>query len=277
MRKIVAMIVSNDAFSRAGIRETLSGQNALALLEIVECDPGEDGNEAVKQILESSPDVVVLDLGHISTRGLEVSRKLTRNFPGTRVIVLSSKSTEDDDELFEVMKTGAVAYLRSKQCTPNTLVEIIERATNGEYPINDEIFDRPQLSARVLRQFQDIAAAGRPLGEVAMSLTARESQVLTLIADGNSNKLIAGILGTSEQTVKNHVSTILRKLNANDRAHAVFIAVRDGLISVESNTNAGQVGEGGILDSNYLGNRRRGAPASRMTLRQYLRGRSPTS
>jgi DNA-binding NarL/FixJ family response regulator len=277
MRKIVAMIVSNDAFSRAGIRETLSGQSALAVLDIIECDPGEDGSEAVKQILERSPDVVVLDLGHISARGLEISRKLTRNFPGTKVIVLSSKPTEDDDELFEVMKTGAVAYLRSKQCTPTTLVEMIERATNGEYPINDEIFDRPQLSSRVLRQFQDIAAAGRPLGEVAMSLTTRESQVLTLIADGNSNKLIAGILGTSEQTVKNHVSTILRKLNANDRAHAVFIAVRDGLISVESSTDTGQATEDGSQESRYIGNRPHGTPASKTTLRHYLRGRTPTN
>ena len=110
-----------------------------------------------------------------------------------------------------------------------------------------------------------------------MSLTTRESQVLTLIADGNSNKLIAGILGTSEQTVKNHVSTILRKLNANDRAHAVFIAVRDGLISVESSTDTGQATEDGSQESHYIGNRPHGAPASKTTLRHYLRGRIPTN
>ena len=81
---------------------------------------------------------------------------------------------------------------------------------------------------------------GKPLEDVTAPLTGREVQILTLIAEGNSNKRIADILGISEQTIKNQVSAILRKINANDRAHAVFIALREGLISFQQGREAGQ-------------------------------------
>lgn len=81
----------------------------------------------------------------------------------------------------------------------------------------------------MLRQFQDMASLGE---NIVVPLTQRERQILTYIADGNTNKQIAGILEISEQTIKNHVSAILRKLNANDRAHAVVLAIRRGWISL---------------------------------------------
>lgn len=233
MRRILAMIASDDVFSRSGIRQTLSLQNTPEVLDVVDCDPGEDGSDAIAQITINSPDVVLLDLGHASSQGLELCRKITRNFPGTKVIVISSKPAEDDDELFEAIKGGAVAYLRGKQCTSGELGDAIRRAADGEYPINDSVLSRPELSWRVLREFQEFAAIGKHGADITAPLTAREVQVLTLISEGNSNKQIAGILGTSEQTIKNHVSAVLRKLNANDRAHAVYIAARDGLLSID--------------------------------------------
>jgi two-component system response regulator DegU len=155
---------------------------------------------------------------------------MSRHFRGTRVVMLSGNPYENDDELFEVIKTGAVAYLRSRICSGPELVDTISRASQGEYPINDSVSTRPQVAQRLLRQFQDMASLGKPLEDVTAPLTNREVQILTLIAEGNSNKRIADILGISEQTIKNQVSAILRKINANDRAHAVFIAIRDGLI-----------------------------------------------
>lgn len=237
MRKITLMIVDSQPFFRAGVRQALSQDNNLETMELLECDPGEDGNEAIIQIAANSPDIVLLDIGYPFLSGLELGKKVARTFPGTGVVVLSANPDEDDDELFEVIKIGAVAYLRSKHCSPAELANTIKRASNGEYPINEAVSNKPKVAWRVLRQFQDMASMGRTLEEITTPLTPKEVQILTHIAEGNSNKRIANILGISEQTIKNHVSAILRKLNANDRAHAVFIAIRNGLISIQLDPN----------------------------------------
>jgi DNA-binding NarL/FixJ family response regulator len=90
---------------------------------------------------------------------------------------------------------------------------------------------RPKVAQRVLKQFEDISSMGRAIETVIAPLTRRETQILDYVAEGNTNKQIADILGISEQTIKSHVSAILRKLNANDRAHAVALAIRNGWIS----------------------------------------------
>ena len=236
MRKLVLMIIDSQPFFRAGVRQALSQEDNLAIMDILECDPGDDGNNAITQITANSPDIVLLDIGYPFLNGLELGKKIARSFPGTGVVIISSNPDEDDDELFEVIKIGAVAYLRSKQCSTAELIDTIRRASRGEYPINDSVSGKPKVAWRVLRQFQDMASMGRTIEDITTPLTPKEVQILTHIAEGNSNKRIANILGISEQTIKNHVSAILRKLNANDRAHAVFIAIRNGLISIQLNT-----------------------------------------
>jgi DNA-binding NarL/FixJ family response regulator len=237
MRKITLMIIDSQPFFRAGVRQALSQDGQTEAMDIIECDPGEDGSEAITQIAGNSPDIVLLDIGYPFLSGLELGKKVSRTFPGTGVVVLSANPEEDDDELFEVIKIGAVAYLRSKCCEPSELADMILRASNGEYPINEAVSNKPKVAWKVLKQFQDMASMGRTLEEITSPLTPKEVQILTHIAEGNSNKRIANILGISEQTIKNHVSAILRKLNANDRAHAVFIAIRNGLISIQLDHN----------------------------------------
>lgn len=240
MHRIVVMIIDTEPFFRAGVRQALSQQDDL---EILECAPGGEDREAIAQITTSSPDVVILDIDYPSLIGLELGKKIARRFPATKVLMLSANPNEDDEELFEVIKTGAVAYLRSKNCTPTELTETIKRASRGEYPINDSVSTRPKVAWRVLRQFQDIAALGKTVEDITTPLTSKEVQILTYIAEGNTNKRIASLLGISEQTIKNHVSAILRKLNANDRAHAVFLALRNGWISIEVGNNGNYLGE----------------------------------
>ena len=234
MRKIVVMIVDSNPFSRSGLQQMLSEQDSLHILGILECDPGPDGTEAMTHIADNSPDVVLLDIDYPSLNGLELGKKIIRHFPGTRVIMLSINPYESDGELFEVLKTGAVAYLRSRQCTAEEFIQTIERAANGEYPINDIVSGKPRVADRVLRQFQEMSSLGKAVKDITTPLTRKELQVLSLIAEGNSNKQIANALSISDQTIKNHVSAILRKINANYRAHAVYIAIRDGLISIQS-------------------------------------------
>ena len=233
MRRIVLMIVDSQPFFQAGVRQALSQEGNLDVMDILECDPGEDGNNAITQIAANSPDIVLLDIGYPFLNGLELGKKIARSFPGTGVIVLSTNPDDGDDELYEVIKIGAAAYLRSKQTSATKLIQTIRRASNGEYPINDSVSSNPGVAWRVLREFQDMASMGRTIEDITTPLTPREVQILTNIAEGNSNKRIAIILGLSVQTIKNHVSAILRKLNANDRAHAVMLAVRTGLVSVQ--------------------------------------------
>ena len=246
MRKIVVMIIDSEPFFRSGLRQALSPQEGM---EILECDPEAEGKTAIAQITASSPDVALLDIGYPTLLGLDLGKKIARSFPATRVVMLSANPNEDDDELFEVIKGGAVAYLRSKECTPAKLIETIRRASHGEYPINESVSNRPKVAWRVLRQFQDIAAMGMTIEDITTPLTSKEVQILTHIAEGNTNKRIASLLGISEQTIKNHVSAILRKLNANDRAHAVFLALRNGWISIKVDNNGKHQEEGISLET----------------------------
>jgi len=218
------MIIDKQAFFRAGMRQALSQQSDLKILD---CDPAQESLELIEA---NSPDVVLLDIDFPTLSGLELGRMIVRRHPNTRVVILSPN--HNDEELFEVIKTGAVAYL-NKNTTAEELVSTIQRACGGEYPINDSLIARPRVAEHVLRQFQDIVSMGKTMETITAPLTHREAQILDYIADGNSNKQIAHILEISEQTIKNHVSSILRKLNANDRAHAVALAMRNGWISTE--------------------------------------------
>lgn len=224
MDKITVMIIDEQALFRSGVRQALSQQ---ADFEILECDPT---NDPLAVIEASLPNIALLGCRLTAHDGMDLGRKIARYFPNTKVIMLSPDP--DDEELFEVIKTSAVACL-NKNTTGDELLNTIKRASNGEYPINESVMTRPKIARHVLRQFEDFASMGKAMETLVTPLTTRETQILNYIANGNTNKQIAAILQISEQTIKNHVSAILRKLNANDRAHAVVLAIRHGWIDIQ--------------------------------------------
>jgi len=232
MSKPVMMIVDERPFFRAGIRGFLSQEDSPAAMDILECDPGDDGSEAIAHISADLPDVLLLDIGYPHLGGLELAKTIVRSLPGTRLVIVSSNPRDDDDEVFEVAKAGAAGYLRSKGCAPSEFADMMRRVSKGEYPINDIVASRPKIAWRVLRRFQEMTTNVRQEDDILSPLTSKESEILGLIAEGNQNKQIAAVLGVSEQTVKNHISSILRKLNANDRAHAVVLGMRKGLVPI---------------------------------------------
>ena len=221
--KTRVVIIDEQAFFRAGVRQALS---QVADFEIVECDPNHDPLAIIEASL---PDITLLGSDLATHSGLELGRIIARNFPNTKVIILSPDP--NDEELFEVIRSAAVACLQ-KNSSADELISTIRRATHGEYPINESVFTRPSVARHVLQQFQDVASLGGNIETIVAPLTKRETQILNYIANGKTNKQIAHVLQISEQTIKNHVSAILRKLNANDRAHAVVLAIRRGLISI---------------------------------------------
>lgn len=240
----VVLVIDDQPIFRAGVRRALSDRNGLDKLKILDCDPGKEGEEALRQIADNSPDVALLDVGCTSFNGLELSRYITRHFPATKVVALSSNYNAD--ELLEVVKTGAAAYL-GKDISAEELSDAIRRASSGEYPINDSFDERPRLARRVLEQFEDTAPM-QTIGEtIVPPLTQKEIQFLNLIAEDNSNRQIAAILGISERAIKNHVSVILRKLNASDKAHAVMLELCKNWLSIQNGQGSAQLLEQEVL------------------------------
>ena len=223
MHEVNVAIIDRSQFFRNGLRQNLSTQQDLRLLD---CDPD---NEPLQFIDANYIGVVLLDISFPISEGLELARTITLHYPNTKVIILSSYF--HDEELFEALKAGSAAYI-DKRTRPENLVSVIRRVSCGEYPINDSVNAHPAIADRVIRQFQEIALMGLIKEKVAAPLTYREIQILSYIANGSTNKQVAHILGISEQTIKNHVSAILRKLNANDRAHAVALAMQNNWVAV---------------------------------------------
>ena len=140
-------------------------------------------------------------------------------------------SNPNDAQLFQAIENRVAAYL-SKEILGDQLADMVRQVARGEYPINESLASRPELAGKILSQFQELS--GQPEAENLIApLTTRETEVLNYVAQGYSNKQIAAQLDISEQTIKNHVASIMIKLNANARTQAVVIAVQQGLISLE--------------------------------------------
>ena len=224
MEKIKVVVIDEQAFFRVGVHQVLSEQPEF---EIVGCDLTQ---EPLGLIDANLPDVVLLGSDLATLSRLELCRKISRHYPNTKVIVLSPAPS--DEELFEVIRSAAAACL-SKNAGGEELASTIRQAREGKYPINDSLIARPTVARHVLKQFEEVASMEKAMETVVTPLTHRETQILHYITEGNSNKQIAYILQISEQTIKNHVSAVLRKLNANDRAHAVALAIHNGWIVTE--------------------------------------------
>jgi DNA-binding NarL/FixJ family response regulator len=182
-----------------------------------------------------APNVVLLDVDLPLLRGLDIGRQITSRCPQSALICLSS--SPDDDQLFQAIRSGAAAYL-SKEISAEELAVAVKRIRKGERPINETLLSRPRAAEQVLRQFQDLSLMGKPMEMLATPLTPRETETLKYVAEGYSNKQIAHVLGISEQTIKNHITSILDKLDANDRTHAVVLAMRQGWIDINESAVA---------------------------------------
>ncbi|MFA5316676.1 MAG: response regulator transcription factor, partial [Dehalococcoidales bacterium] len=184
------------------------------------------------QIESSPPDIVLVDIDLPSLSGLGMVRQVAIHCPGVATVVLSPNP--DDDQLFQAIKSGASAFV-NKDATIDELVTALRRVGQSEYPINDSLLQRPSAAKKVLNLFQNLAL--RDMGSLMTPLSQREIEILKYVAEGNPNKRIANALNISEQTIKNHITSIMRKLNANDRTHAVVLAIRNGWLNVGEVTN----------------------------------------
>jgi two-component system, NarL family, response regulator LiaR len=209
--QIRVLIADDHAVVRQGLRTFLELQDDIEVVGDVA-----DGEAALGAVAEHEPDVVLMDLVMPRIDGIEAIRRLRELRPQTRVLVLTSFL--DDEKLFPAVRAGAAGYLL-KDVEPAELVRAIRTVSEGEALLH------PAVAARLMVEFSE---SERPAAEHA--LTAREREVLELIARGLPNKLIARELDIAEKTVKTHVSSILGKLGLTDRTQAALYAVRAGLI-----------------------------------------------
>ncbi|MBI4302200.1 MAG: response regulator transcription factor [Chloroflexi bacterium] len=226
MEKIKILLADASALFRQGMRWSLSQDGDMDVVH--EADEGEDALSVIDAMM---PDVAVVESQLPLQGGIELTRRIRLRSPKTAVIMLATH--EDEEQLFQAIKAGAAAYYRKEDVTGPQLINAIRRVYKGEYIINESLLTKPQVASRVLRQFQDLTLAEKEVESLLAPLSPREVQVLEYVAQGNSNKGIARALGISDQTVKNHITSIMRKLAANDRTHAVVLALRHGYIKVE--------------------------------------------
>jgi DNA-binding NarL/FixJ family response regulator len=220
--RVRILIVDDHALYRVGIRNILEREPDLEI--VAEAD---DARTALDASFATNPDVILMDLSLPSPGGIETTQRVKRELPSAASVVLSTE--EDEDALFEAIKAGAAAFIL-KDIAPEDLVMIIRRVVAGEYLINDKVFSKPAVASRVLKEFRELAVYGQEAAPIFAPLSPREVEILDNIAQGMTNKQVAYALSISEQTVKNHMSSILRKLSVNDRTQAVVYAMRQGWI-----------------------------------------------
>ncbi len=217
-------IVLADAsrLTTLGIVQVLEKEPDMEILAVVT-----DGEDAVAKTIELEPDVLIIEVDLPQLSGIKATQKVRRELPHVAVVILTA--LEEEQTLFDAIRAGAAAYLH-KDCEPKELVDSIRKVRSGQFIINEKIFAKPAVATKVLAEFRELSVYGPGSSHVFAPLSPREVQILDNIAQGMTNKEVAYTLAISEQTVKNHMSSILRKLSVNDRTQAVVYAIRQGWI-----------------------------------------------
>jgi DNA-binding NarL/FixJ family response regulator len=217
---IRVVLADDHTIVRKGLRALLEEETDITVV-----GEAEDGREAVEKVLELSPEVVVMDIGMPSLNGLEAVKAIKKRLPTTRILILSMH--ENEEYIAEALKSGVSGYL-IKKSAPRDLIAAIRLAHQGES------FLSPAISTKVInRFFQRTTGPTDPTPKAETTLTAREREVIQLIAEGRVNKEIAAELGISLKTVKNHRSNLMEKLDLHNTAEITQYAIRTGLVILD--------------------------------------------
>jgi DNA-binding NarL/FixJ family response regulator len=233
---VKVVIIEKEPLYRRGLAGCLSTDNQINLI-----GSAATVEEGYKLTDENSPDVAIVGTTMPNAPGLALATEMRRRFPALATIVVAA--SESDDELFSAIRAGAAAYC-GKDVPEEELLELVKRAATGEYVINEQLLDKPYVAARVLEQFRSNTGSDQATTSPFAPLTDRELEILRKVSDGMTNAEIGFALGISAQTVKNHVTSILRKLAVNDRTQAVVTALRRGWLSIDDEPEGIATGTG---------------------------------
>jgi two-component system, NarL family, response regulator DegU len=232
------LLADDHSLFREGLKRILNMEPGFRV--IAECA---DGQQALDKCRELQPDVVLLDINMPVANGVQVTEELYRTMPELRIIILSIH--DDESYVFETLRKGAAGYLL-KDTETQTLIDAIRTVVAGHAYIHPRVTGKLISQIRRMNEVEAEAEAETAVtGEVFAQglgvrfihtddnpLTKREAEVLRLMAEGKSNRGIGDYLFISEKTVKNHVSSILQKMQVDDRTQAVIIAIKNGWVTL---------------------------------------------
>nr|WP_216830410.1 response regulator transcription factor [Alkalihalobacterium elongatum] len=228
-RNIKIVIIDDHQLFREGVKRILAMEDNFDVVA-----EGEDGEQALALVEEHQPDVILMDINMPKVNGMEATRELIQKYPDVKVLILSIH--DDESYVTHVLKTGAAGYLL-KEMDADALIQAVRVVGEGGAYIH------PKVTHNLIKDYRRLAnedeAESSEIGyrEVEYRkplhiLTRRECEVLQLMTDGYSNRMIGEALYISEKTVKNHVSNILQKMNVNDRTQAVVESIKNGWVMV---------------------------------------------
>lgn len=221
MQKIKVLLADDHVVVRQGLRALLMAEEDIEI--VGEADNGRQAIQLAKKVL---PDVAVIDVAMPVLNGLEATRQITRALPSIKVLILSSYS--DDEYVQQLTQAGAAGYL-VKQTAATDLLKAIREAYRGN------AYFSPSIAKRLRDHCREAFVTGQPVKRRSDYLTAREAEVLQLIAEGRANKQIAAELCISIKTVEKHRQQVMNKLGIHDVAGLTRHAIAKGIIE----TNAG--------------------------------------
>ena len=224
MNQITLLIVDDHPLFRQGVVDALSLEPDMRIIA-----QSASGDEALELIRSKKPNVAVLDVNLPGINGQQITHQVAQDKMGTRIILMTGY--DDVEQAIHAALAGAHGYC-SKDIEPQTLSRIIREVAEGKYVFANNVFTRRELELWVEERMEGARRSYSEPGTPFHPLSDREMEVLACVVRGMSNKEIATLLGISHQTVKNHVTAILRKFGVEDRTQAVVYALKRGWVTL---------------------------------------------
>jgi DNA-binding NarL/FixJ family response regulator len=225
MKEITLLIVDDHPLFRQGVSDALALEEGFRVV-----GQAADGKHALELIRDLDPDIAVLDVNLPEMNGQQITHQVTQERLRTRILLLTGY--DDVEQAIHAAHAGAAAYC-AKDIQPQNLISIIREVANGKFVIGENVFTRRELDNWLEGQLEGARRSYSEPGSPFHPLSDREMEVLSCVVRGMSNKEIAGLLGISHQTVKNHVTSILRKFGVEDRTQAVVYALKRGWVNLQ--------------------------------------------
>ena len=232
MQPIKLMIVDDHPLFRQGLVDVLDTDDSVAVVAVAA-----NGDTAIYLAEEQQPDIVLMDVNLPDMNGLQVTRRILALSPATKIIILTGY--DDAEQVYHAMQLGAVAYC-AKDVPPEGLLNTIHAVYGGNYVIHNQVLTTEEIATwfqRRATRYSTYPTDEQPSATTTFTpLSPREMEILDLVTRGASNKEIAHRLTISQQTVKNHMTAVLRKLRVDDRTQAAVYALRHGWVRLDSAT-----------------------------------------